>query len=703
MKTAYEYDPSGVISYSYTSSGTSLGTTIRRNVDISNNLTYIGPLPINIARPMEASTTIAVMMPSVVTYSSGIDWVFFADNAAAAATRRVVLYEFNKNTAAYTWKGFVTLNFPGTVGNHTIRGFGALRYTDNTGICSANGTGVLGFGTQFLSNRHAVGARIGFGSNDPTQISTWYTISGILNDTTMEITPSAGSVASGNYVIDELRLLVGTTNATAAQGGLFLAKGLNYNDFIAGGGTIASGANIDNLKRVYKLSDNTGTLQTLAGFDVAPMLNLTDHGCFVLNGGGTAVPKYYLFNLRAPLLLGAGFQGQDAAGAFKFATGSGTAVGGNISSVNNSLFASCNHGIASGVPSLYFATANRINRCSTGSITNAATNFVNDSMLEVPPGSTTTFPATANLSYIEYEDYLDKFVVLSTNATSFRNYITQYKTDSSQFNFIFGNDTKAQFQSTANSNLAGYFSSASNPLTCWSQNGITHFAVHNTAATYNQIMNIHFSAHYNPDQALITPKIDLSNATKLYKVYIIRDKEVGLTPFAIPTEGFELYYRTSGIDDNTGVWIPVPDGNILSGISATSIQFRIEFKIIGVTCVPSKIYSLALTYEDSNTDSHYNPSVTKSSAASRIFAWRQATSWGGTIPNLRIVITNIATESSVLNDTVNSSANGIWQYSTDGTNWNSWSSAADNVGNYIRYTASSLPDGISVKAVIQQV
>jgi hypothetical protein len=94
--------------------------------------------------------------------------------------------------------------------------------------------------------------------------------------------------------------------------------------------------------------------------------------------------------------------------------------------------------------------------------------------------------------------------------------------------------------------------------------------------------------------------------------------------------------------------------------------------------------------------------VSKSNVTSRIFAWRQATAWSSNIPDLTINIYNANTNTLVLNDTVAASANGTWQYSTDGTTWNSWLASADAVGNYIRYTATALPDGIPVKAIVLQ-
>jgi hypothetical protein len=132
------------------------------------------------------------------------------------------------------------------------------------------------------------------------------------------------------------------------------------------------------------------------------------------------------------------------------------------------------------------------------------------------------------------------------------------------------------------------------------------------------------------------------------------------------------------------------------------IQFKIAFDIMGEICVPTRIYSIVAIYEDSSQDSHYQPSLTKSSASSRIFAWKQVTAWGTNIPNLQIRLYNADTGFLVLDDTVNVSGSGTWQYSTNGSTWNSWSASADTVGNYIRYTATSLPNNITVKALLTQ-
>lgn len=53
---------------------------------------YAGPLPITVTRPMEASVAIPYAFPWAMRWSQSAtsqkDWLFAADNATAAATRR---------------------------------------------------------------------------------------------------------------------------------------------------------------------------------------------------------------------------------------------------------------------------------------------------------------------------------------------------------------------------------------------------------------------------------------------------------------------------------------------------------------------------------------------------------------------------------------------------------------------------------------
>jgi hypothetical protein len=214
-------------------------------------------------------------------------------------------------------------------------------------------------------------------------------------------------------------------------------------------------------------------------------------------------------------------------------------------------------------------------------------------------------------------------------------------------------------------------------------------------------------AYYNStsNQGVITPKLATTDASKLYHTYVDHMEYAGDYGLGFPVESYRLWYRTTGIDDNSGAWTEVPVGADLdAAASGDYIQFKIAFDILGEICAPTRIYSIAATYEDSSQDSHYQPSLSKSSAASKIFAWQQVSSWGGTIPNMRLRLYDASTNNEILNDTVTASAYGNWEYSSNaGVTWANWSSSADAVNNYIRYTGTTFGySGVTVRALLTQ-
>ena len=99
--------------------------------------------------------------------------------------------------------------------------------------------------------------------------------------------------------------------------------------------------------------------------------------------------------------------------------------------------------------------------------------------------------------------------------------------------------------------------------------------------------------------------------------------------------------------------------------------------------------------------SFYEPSLKNSNISSNIFSWRQRDNFESNIPNLNLDIYDVSNNNLLLTDSVNSSSNGIWQYSTDGVTWSSWLSSANSIGNYIRYSATTLSaSGIKVKPIL---
>lgn len=684
----------------YNPSVFNLGTLIKKYTGATNSDNFIGPAKIGMARPMEQSTAIPGIYPYAISFSDNIDYVFLADNAAAATTRRIVMYEYDKSQSMFNWKGFVTLTFP-TATNHTIRGFRMVRNLYTTGTVGVTGTTVTGSGSSWSTDRMSVGCRIGFGSTDPTQISNWYEISAIGGETSITLTSSAGtSGGTTPYVIEDIMIITTTTNATATNGGLFVTKGIRPEIFTPAGTTIPAAVSTDNIRAVYWLADASVLTNTAScGSALGQFTSWINQEVYVLDTSG---PKVYRYNFRKALTLASG---KDIT-TLVAKTGN-QAVTGTISQANNGRVGTLYHGPGNGIESLYFATTTRIYRSALSAITDTSTTWQSDNMVEIPPGGTSTYLASSTMSSCEISDIIDRLVITTTGAAGVRSYVTQYNTVSNAFDHIFLVDDKQQDQSTSDSGGVAHPAILASNMSIWSEGGILYLSRIGTTAAINQVYTIPIGAHQtyatSNNQMLITPKIDISNSNKLYNVSPKYISKLGTDTFSLSTEPFKMYYRTSGIDSNLGGWTLLDDFGDLSSVSATEIQFMFVFKIIGTTCIPARIMGLTLTYEDNTTDSHYTPSVVNSSVIDRVFAYRQNSLWGSNIPNLRIQLFNAVTNVNVLDDNIISSTFGIFEYSTDsGNSWLAWNSSADVVGNYIRYTATSLPNGIKVRALLTQ-
>jgi hypothetical protein len=214
---------------------------------------------------MEQSVAIASAYPWAMQWQNDtdgeIDWIFLGDIATASAVRRINAYTYNRRNSTFTWKGFVTVNFP-TATAHTIRALKMTYDKEFTGTVSVSSTGVTGTGTLFSTNRVCVGNRIGFGATSPVAINNWYEIASIASDTSLTLTTGATAISNTPYVIEDLRAVLLTTNATTTNGGLFVVKGLNIDTFSMGAsgtmipaGATGTGATVDNIRACYWLAD----------------------------------------------------------------------------------------------------------------------------------------------------------------------------------------------------------------------------------------------------------------------------------------------------------------------------------------------------------------------------------------------------------------------------------------------------------------
>lgn len=463
---------------SYDQDYINLGTLCVKATGSGTN-NWVGPIPgTTVARPAQQTVAMPGAFPSVYRWSDTIDWVFFADVAAAAATRRVQLWTYTRGASpTFTYKGTVTCT-PAPSTNHTIRGFVASVYTHSTGTVAVSGTAVTGTSTLFSTDRIAVGARIGFGSTDPTQITTWYDITAIASDTGITINTSAGTVAGGTaYVIEEIRLYMATTNATATNGGLFVTKGLNFNTFTDAGTTVAAAVSTDNVRACYWLADASTVTNTVAGglaLD-APASN-TSHDAYVVNGTTSLI--IYKYNVRAALTVATG----KSTNAFVLATGT-QAVTGTAQQDSGLEIATTSSGTGSGVKSLYLTTSTRIYRAAVTNITSGNTTWQSDNIIEQPTGTSNTIPLSNTMREITYSSIVDRFYV-TTNAL--QTYALQYDTGSTQWGNTFGVNNFAVHPNAVDSNAPFIPSVTLLPLSVGNAGGILYLVRNTTTVTSNQ-------------------------------------------------------------------------------------------------------------------------------------------------------------------------------------------------------------------------
>jgi len=296
-------------------------------------------------------------------------------------------------------------------------------------------------------------------------------------------------------------------------------------------------------------------------------------------------------------------------------------------------------------------------------------------------------------------------------ATAFRSYITQYREDGAQWDRIFLNDTKQTNQANADGSAPIYPNTLSlNVFGCAS--GTTLYLMTLGTATNTNFLYatpIPCEEEYTSltNSVLITPAIPTPNCNNYLRAYVAKINALGGDSgkcLSVGTESMKIYYRTTGIDDNSGVWTLLDDTKqLLSVTPAEKIQFKAEFRCLGVTNLPTRLLAIGVIYNDLSTDSHFQPSVANSNQTEKRFAWRFSAAFNTTIPRLRIRLYNAVNGAGPLidDDTTNHTA-GTWEKSTDGgSNWVAFNNT-DKTSDitYIRYTPTTLGDNIRVRALL---
>lgn len=690
---------------SYNSSSITVGPLINQYILGPNpEDSFVGPMPPIKANPLEVGFPRQAAGVHPIKFKSDLWWIFCIDAATAAAIRVIQKWDYNPITNSIGYGGSITVAFP-TGTNHTQRGLRVLIENYTVGTVSVSGTAVTGSGTAWQTDRLSVGSRIGFGSTDPTQISTWYEISAIGSDTGITLTASAGSIAGGSdYVIQDMIIMSGNTNATITNGGLFLIKGLRPENFTQPATTnISAATTTDRIRASYWLKDaSTITNTALGGAAIEDKISWTEQYAYCVDGAAANM-KIFKYNIRAALSsLSAG--AQVLTGGDITITGT-QVVTGNISQNNNGRVATLLHGPGNGVPCLYLLTTTRIVRVPTASIVAGSTTFVADQMAEIPPGSISTNLAVGTFSYFDISNYMDRLVITCT-AASGTMYITQYKSDGSQFERRFGMTTYQADSINANTAQYAFPHNNTGTMSVWIEEGIGFFTTVISTITAHAIYVYPLGADWDytalTNNYAILPKITLgATASKLYRVLLNSVSLLGNSFFGVSPDAIRLKYRTSGIDDNSGTWNNVPLVGDMSGVSvASDIQFCAEYRTTGEVLVPGRLLSLALLYETNDgIPSQYRWNFGDFNTSNGTFAWIQSTLFGTSIGVHTINVYRADTNALVLTQDSNSTTNGDFQY------WNgaSWANGlgTDTVDLRRRFVPSgSLPGGVDLYATI---
>jgi len=706
----------GLYSAGYDSTKTMLGQWIQQKTDSA------GPAPLSIVRPFEGNTInpgFATVGVHAIDVGNNIHWVFWLEQSSAANNvRKIALATYNTATQIWNLKGTISVTWPNgaTTSAITGRAIAVKRhlYTTGTVSGSSGSTTVTGVGTAWKtigtgSNvGYAEGSRIGFGSHDPNAITQWYRIATMTSDTSVTLaTALQNALPSGtSFVIEELRIYAVFSNVLATLSGLWVAKGIAFDDFTSAGTAIPSATSTDQQKAAYWLADaSTVTNKQPAGLMLSATYSDSSHFVHVTDGASTSI-RLYKYDVRA--VLGSLSSGKSTS-AFVYKSGA-FSVSGNVQQNNAWTLATTSHGAGKGTSHIYGLTSTVLVRFPESWV-DTTTAYAKDFVRPLPPLGSNAGAALGTLTAIKYIDTIDKFLVVAPP------HIFLAKYQDGPFERALTCDTKQQDQLSANSGLyPNTGGSSTNIPFIHVLNGICYInKAGANAAVPTQALNQTYAFAVGADwgtaasstyqNRLITPSLSTPKARRFYHLTVNHTTAFGTSPYDMPADPFRVYYRTSGITDNTGTWTPVLETGDLTGVGSTdNIQFMFEFKTAGHTLIPAKIYSLTCTYEDDTTDSHYQPSANLSNVSTKAFAWRFADAFGTTVPTLTIKIYESVTGTLLIKDTTAAQTYGTFQKSTDGgASWSSYNTTdkANNV-TYIRYTPSILGDNMKVRVVLQQ-
>jgi hypothetical protein len=702
---------------SYNTASLLLGNLIRRKE--TGDGAFVRPMDVKINRPFDYYG-IDFRYLDVFPYSDDIDYLFSVYNSVSTQTTLTVkLAKFNKRTEQWTNCGrlFIT-PASGSAATRNATAVKAKLYRYFTGSVQVNGTTVTGSGTAWSDNRIFQGSRIGFGSTSSADITTWYEIANVPTNTNFTLTDTASNFTAGTpYVIEELKIAVPNTYTTnAAFNGVALIQGVHENTFSFGGTTIFPAGGIfgtasytDRTRSFVRLAESQNTLQLRspgpALFDRS--VNITssiEDYLYVFNQPAGNNIQIARFNLGTPIT---NVQTGSSFTQFEFitATGSGALV---TAPSRVAFFANPSHGPGSGSNDIYLVSTGRLNRTKLSEIYSGSVGIATDNWFEIPPQGPTNYGLFSSTNQC-YVPAIDRFFLVGTQAIPYNSCaIYDYN--------VYGKEIERRVLLNSNTlNLATsrpypnfiYTTHGSAP-TSEASDGMLYMTL-GGASNANIWFNIPIGADYKyapqTKQWAVFPKLTLPSNKKFKRAFIKYSSVLTAEELSFPPERVFIFYRTLGIDDDSGSWTRLHDNGDMSDITATDhIQLAVAWDVIGTFALYPPVYGVTLVYENDSQISQYVPSLSLTDVTNKRFVWRQAQLFLTTnIPTLNIKLYNSETGNLLIEDTTTSQSQGVFQYSANsGSTWNTWDNTQNVLNNYIRYTANSLPANTLINAVITE-
>lgn len=735
--------PTGSVK-SYNTSSILLGNLINKYTDISGS-NYFSPLEYQYIKPIIQSQPVADSVLSIghinaLKYNDNIDYVFMLDRMFNGFQRRIAFAAFDKSKNQWINQGSINFSASFTP-TPQFTGFGsqvaAYLRTYTSGSVQVNGVGVTGSGTNWATNRIFQGSRIAFGTTSSLNVTNWYEIADVPTETNLRLleplVPIPSHSAGTPYLIEELKVIAPLGFTVGNFNGLLVINGLHAGTFANTRPLLYQySSSADDRKQGYFLirdalpssSIYSGSLNAVA-FEPNP-ISPSEHYAYMSFGnlgGGVAQFGYQKYNISRPVSASTFLSG---AISESFVLRTGNYIDTGNTGLNMDLVTT-NHGPGSGSLCIYHSFYARTGLrmfcipIKTTTLNSGSTNYIQSYMLDVQAGGGVT-RGTSGQSVTTYIPSLDKFLCTPTQvSTGVGARISLYKfTDGPLQDIRYG-----PYNTQVNNSPSSWISEKELPK---------HFIYNGdsfifTAATDEMVYFMHqpaavgtssplsvsqtlfgvpiacdWEAAPNTKQWVTFPPIETPNAISYTTVYTKSPKFIGGDAFGYAPEQLVIYYRTSGIDDDSGKWIRLTSSGDLKDVPvASKIQFSIAFDVLGSFGLYNRLYGICLTYDKEQPDEHYQASLEESNIANNEIVWVQVKKWNSNIPNLKINIYNNLNNSLLINDTTAVQNQGTFEYSEDGgITYQAWDNTKDAIGNRIKYTANSLPANTNVKIILNQ-